>query len=117
MECCAFDETGTPRLHRGTTRSLEQEDVRMKFPWQMKSPWHWYVATVISGLVLSGCAARLREDARPPKGLATEVATYATQVAVGQCALTPQLEAGPAAVIGAALLTSAIAEGINRIGT
>jgi len=75
---------------------------------------------VLGSLVImsAGCAlATTRGDGPPPSGLSPTEVSYRTEVALGECALVPLPEAGPLAGLGAVLLSNAIAEGVNRIGT
>jgi len=69
-------------------------------------------------LVLStGCSlVSSRLDSHPPSGLDAKTLFYSTQVAMGQCVLTPVEEFAPFAAIGGALLSNAVNEGINRLG-
>jgi hypothetical protein len=77
---------------------------------------HRLAAIILIGVAVGGCALRsYREDGMAP---ATELLTiYQTQVAIGQCVFKPeQPEAAVLGAIAAALLTSAISQGVNYVG-
>jgi hypothetical protein len=66
-------------------------------------------------LVVGGCATRsYREDGTPP--VASPRTVYQTQVAMGECVFKPQPEAALLGAIAAALLSSAVSQGVNYVG-